>query len=66
MTEAEARDHLRAMLSRFTCGGILMLLAELYSEDADRAADARVAAEYRRAEAALFVLGIGIDAIRPR
>ena len=66
MTETEARDHLRAMLKRFTAGGILMLLAELYSEDADGAADARVAAEYRRAEAALFVLALGVDAVRPR
>lgn len=66
MTEAEARGHLRDMLATFTAGSVLMLLAELYRERAEQVRDAGVADEYRRAEVALFVVALGIDAIRPR
>lgn len=63
MTEAEARGHLRDMLASFTAGSVLMLLAELYRDEAGKAG---AADEYRRAEATLFVVALGIDAVRPR
>lgn len=65
MTEAEARGHLQDMLASFTAGSVLMLLSELYRERAEQAGDAGAADEYRRAEDTLFVVALGIDAIRP-
>jgi len=69
MTEDEAKQQLRMMLGSLTAGSVLHLLAELFREDA---ADARrdgddlAAGECERVDAALFVVGLGIDAARPR
>lgn len=69
MDEAEAKRLLDAMLDRLTPGSILHLLAEVIrervaenTEPHDAVSDERV----RETEAALFVFGIGLDAVLPR
>jgi hypothetical protein len=65
MTERTAKEQLRAMLGSFTAGTVLHLLAEVIR--ADDGADDPVAGERGRAvESALFVVGLGIDAVHPR
>lgn len=69
MTEKKAKKRLRRMLDTFTAGTILLFLADLVHEDgkeARRAGDDLAAGQCQRVEAALFVVGIGIDAARPR
>ncbi|MBN9519776.1 hypothetical protein J0H58_14840 [bacterium] len=69
MTEDAAREHLRAVLDVFTAGTVLHLLAEVVREDgaeARRAGDERTADRCEDAAAALFVVGLGIDAALPQ
>jgi hypothetical protein len=69
MKEAAARKHLRRMLRDFTPGSILHLLAGLFAEDAEEARRQNDPLAYERCksvEAALLVVGIGVDAACPR
>lgn len=69
MSENDAKEQLRQMLGSLTAGSLLHLLAEVFREDA---ADARLdgddlaADECEKVDATLFVVGLGIDAARPR
>jgi hypothetical protein len=69
MNESEAKEHLFDMLTRFTPGSVLHLLAHVAreSEEArtgilDDDAEERV----REAEAALWVFDYGLDSALPR
>lgn len=63
MTEHQAKQQLSDLLARFTPGSLLHLLAEVLR---DSAGDQVAAAEpLRDAVGALFVVGIGIDAVMP-
>lgn len=69
MNEKKAKKQLRRMLDAFTAGTVLHLLAELFRDDADEArqdGDSNAEQQSRNAEAALYVVGLGIDAICPR
>jgi hypothetical protein len=69
MTEAQAKAQLRRMLRSLTPGSILHLLAELHRQSAERARRDGNEVAYRRyadAQAALFVFGLGLDAVCPR
>ncbi len=69
MTEKKAKKQLRKMLDAWTAGSVLSLLAELFRDDAEearRAGDRTAERQCRNAEATLIVVGLGIDAIRPR
>ena len=69
MSENDAKVQLRVMLVSLTAGTVLHLLAEVFREDAEaaRRADDDLAAEQcESVEATLFVVGLGIDAARPR
>jgi hypothetical protein len=69
MKEAVAKKHLRRMLRDFTPGSILHLLADLFQEDADEARqqdDSQAYERYKTVEAALLVMGMGLDAACPR
>ncbi len=62
MTVETAKKHLRSMLKDFTPGSVLHLLAEVLAE-----ADDPNRVEQRQAvEKALFVVGLGVDAVLPR
>jgi hypothetical protein len=63
MTEAQARNGLRRMLRSLTAGSLLHLLAELYRNAAERCEHPDKA---REVAAALFVVGLGVDAACPR
>jgi hypothetical protein len=69
MTEAQAKQHLSEMLSTFTPGTVLHLLAQVL-RDAEQARvgglDDVAVERLREAEAALWVFGYGIDAALPR
>jgi hypothetical protein len=66
MTERTAKEQLRPMPGSFTAGTVLHLLAEVVRADAAMADDP-VAGERGRADStALFVVGLGIDAVHPR
>jgi hypothetical protein len=68
MKEKKAKRRLRRMLATFSVGTVLHLLSELVREDADaarRAGDDLAAGQCQKVEAALFVIGLGIDAARP-
>lgn len=63
MDEHHAKQLLTDMLARFTAGSILHLLAEVLR---DGAADQQAVAEpLRDAVGALYVLGLGLDALTP-
>lgn len=69
MTEAEAKEHLLAMLGSFNPGSVLHVLAQVVHEaeearlgGLEEAAEERV----REAEAALWVFGMGLMAALPR
>ena len=69
MTEDQARQHLRDVLASFRPGSVCHLLAEVIrdSEEArlgglDEQAEQRI----REAQAALWVLGLGLLAALPR
>ena len=64
MDEVQAKQMLRDMLTRFTAGSILHLLAEVLKDSADEQDEAATAA-MRDAAGALFVLGIGLNAVWP-
>lgn len=69
MTEKRATAHLRGMLATLTAGSVLHLLSELFEADADaarRAGDALAAEQCESVAATLAVVGLGIDAARPR
>lgn len=69
MKEATAKKHLGAIRRSFTTGTILHLLAELYREMADNARqqdDDQAVNQFQEVAAALFVVGLGIDAACPR
>lgn len=69
MTEEKAKKQLRKMLDSFTAGTVLHLLGELFRDDAEEArqsGDSTAERQSRNVEATLFVVGIGIDAARPR
>jgi hypothetical protein len=69
MTEEKARRYLSRMLNSFTPGTVLHLLAEVL-RDAEEARlgglDELAEKRLRNAEAALFVVGLGVDAACPR
>jgi hypothetical protein len=68
MTETQAKQQLRRMLASLTAGSLLHLLADLFREAADRPRrrDRRVCDKLREVAAALFVVGLGVDAVCPR
>jgi len=69
VSENDAKVQLRVMLGSLTAGSVLHLLAEVFREDADAArrdGDDLAAEECERVDATLFVVGLGIDASRPR
>ena len=69
MIEKQAKKQLQKMLDAFTAGTILHFLAEVFREDAEdarREGDDLAVEQCRRIEATLFVVGLGIDAARPR
>jgi hypothetical protein len=69
MNEAQAKQHLRRMLRSLTPGSILHLLADLFREDAEKAAAYEDSMAYERCktvECTLYVVGLGIDAACPR
>ncbi len=64
MNEAHAKQLLTDLLARFTAGSILHLLAEVVKDSADELDEAATAA-MRDAAGALFVLGVGLNAVWP-
>ncbi len=69
MSEKQAKKQLRKMLDTFTAGTVLHLLGEVFrdhAEKARKAGDATAIEQCRNVEATLFVVGLGIDAARPR
>ena len=69
MNEKKAKRQLQRMLDAFTAGTVLHLLGEVFREDAQaarRAGDDLAARQCSNVEATLFVVGLGIDAARPR
>lgn len=69
MSEKKIKRQLRKMLGDFTAGTVLHLLGEVFREDAEQArqeGDERAVKQCRNVEASLFVVGIGIDAAKPR
>ncbi len=69
VTEDRAKKQLATMLRSFTAGSVLHLLAEIVresAEDARQAGDATAQEQFMLAHAALVVVGLGIDAIRPQ
>lgn len=61
MDEAQAKRVLADMLARYTAGSLLHLLAEVLR---DRSGDQN-APSLRDAVGALYVLGVGLDALSP-
>ncbi len=69
MTEKKAKQKLRRMLDAFTAGSILHLLSDFFRDEAEEArqeGDDLAARQCKTVEATLFVVGLGIDAARPR
>lgn len=69
MKEAKAKKHLRRMLRSFTAGTVLHLFSEVFRDLADearRADDEQAHRQLKEVEAALFVVGVGIDSVLPR
>lgn len=65
MTKAPGKQHLRRMLRAFSAGSALHLLSELFRERAERSDDETSREQARETAAALFVVGLGIDASFP-
>lgn len=63
MDEVQAKQLLADLLARFTAGSILHLLAEVLRDAADD--QPSVADPLRDVLGALFVLGVGLDAVLP-
>lgn len=69
MTEEKAKKQLSTMLRSLTPGSVLHLLAEVYGESAQRArrrGNQTLYDQCRTVEAALIVVGYGVDAAHPR
>ena len=69
MTAKRAKSTLNKMLTTLTGGSILHLLGEVFedlSEEARRSNEAQQAEQLRQAANALFVVGLGVDAVCPR
>jgi hypothetical protein len=69
MTEDRAKRQLARMLRSFTAGSVLHLLADICRESAQQALrrrDERLHEQLQTVEAALVVVGCGVDAILPR
>lgn len=69
MTDDDAKRALAEMLCSFTSGSVLHLLGEVLRERAERDADEPGddgVEQAREAESALFVFGLGLDAVCPR
>lgn len=69
MTEAQAKNLLRQMLRSMTPGSVLHLLSELFVQSAKRFQRRHHKKAQKQTEdvaATLFVVGLGIDAARPR
>ena len=65
MKADEAKQHLADMLTALTAGSVLHLLAEVLREVAAAGElDAEAAEGLRDAVGTLFVVGVGIDAVR--
>jgi len=64
MDETQAKQLLTDMLARFTAGSILHLLGEVLRDSADEPDEAATEA-MRDAAGALFVLGVGLNAVCP-
>ena len=62
MNEAQAKQLLRDLLTRFTAGSILHLLAEVLKDQAGEQ-DETTHEAVRDALGALFVLGVGLNAV---
>jgi NAD(P)H-dependent FMN reductase len=68
MKEAKAKKHLRKMLRSFTAGTVLHLFSEVFRDLADEAQrddDQQAHRQLKEIEAALFVVGLGIDSDLP-
>jgi hypothetical protein len=69
MSGAEAKKQLTKMLRSLTPGSILHLLSELFATSARRArrkGNQRIEEQAQEVAAALFVVGVGVDAACPR
>lgn len=69
MKELQAKKILRKLLRDFTAGSILHLLADVYRENAVEASQCEDEMAFERCkslEAALYVVGIGVDGACPR
>jgi hypothetical protein len=65
MNADEAKKHLTDMLTGLTAGSVLHLLAEVLREAAAAGdLDAEAAEGLRDAVGTLFVVGLGLDAVR--
>ena len=64
MTETQAKQLLGDLLTRYTAGSILHLLAEVLKDSAGEL-DEATAEAVRDAVGALFVLGVGLNAVWP-
>ena len=65
MNESQAKRQLARMRRSFTSGSVLHLLADLHgeiAEEARQADDASTFRQHKSIEAALIVMGMGIDA----
>jgi hypothetical protein len=62
--ETQAKQLLSDLLARFTAGSVLHLLAEVLKDQAGEQ-DGAAADAVRDAAGALFVLGIGLNAVWP-
>lgn len=65
MDETRAKQVLADMLARFTAGSVLHLLGEVLRESAPAELDPVRAESLRDATGALFVVGLGLDAVWP-
>jgi hypothetical protein len=69
MNEAQAKKQLKKMLGKMTPGSILHLLSDIFKESAEQASrdgDSTSHRQFKLAEGALFVVGLGIDAAVPQ
>ena len=68
MNEEHAKGQLKVMHEHFTTGSILHLLADLYrdsAKDSQEVGDTQSYERLKTTEQALFVVGLGIDAVNP-
>lgn len=69
MKPEQAKRQLEKMLSSFSPGSVLMLLGEVFHEMVEEAREGGseiIADNLKEAEAAMNVLGLGLDAILPK